>query len=113
MQSDPKKPRTIEDEVDHPRREGSMLDFAIKTNPDLANFRKPHRRNVKEQVLYEAILATPREFFGEHPQTGQVKFRPGTKLEERLENFLAANPHVPKNHFIEYAVHRLLKDLGE
>lgn len=91
----------------HPK---SMLNLIGEIAPG-----KPvqHERSAKEQAVFDALLRTSPDAWGKRDRQGGRKIRLGDMVEPRLANFLEANPQIELTHFVNCAVHRLLKDLGE
>ncbi|MHB8139678.1 MAG: hypothetical protein ACYDHD_00225 [Vulcanimicrobiaceae bacterium] len=108
-------PRTVTDELTQHKDLGhSMLAHLVKTNPNVQRSRPQRQRSIDQQMVFDTLLRTPREFFGSRDRNKTaIRTRLGDALEQRLMAFLGDNPAVSWNHFVEYALHRLLEDLGE
>ncbi|TAM91475.1 hypothetical protein EPN42_03600 [bacterium] len=104
----------MSDEIGQDRSiEGSLLAHVVATNPKVLT--RPHRtRTIAQQMLFDEMMRIPRSFFGERDRSkSALRVRLGDEIGARVDALLEANPALSTTHLVEYALHRLLEELGE
>jgi len=107
--------RSIADELaSGANLQGSLLGHLVEQNPDLKKGARTKRvRNADQELLYNDMIRTPRDFFGNHSRKSSgTNIRLGEKTEARVAP-LIEDSRLSLTHLIEFALHRLLEDLGE
>jgi hypothetical protein len=105
--------RTVQDlQRDGSAPKGSLLEHIAP----VGSGGKPQRRRLTmpQEQLYDEIVNAPDEVFGERQarkENGR-KIRMGANLDARVEEFLTENRAITQSRLFEFAVHRLLTELG-
>lgn len=84
----------------------------------VASTQRPTNRRRKftppQEAVYEELLYLADDIFGDRPArtSNGDHVRLGKSLRERMEQFMADHPVVNKSRLYEFALHRLLLELG-
>lgn len=113
-------PQTEDTKVPRLSESMGLAEALAANNPGLAarlarkDAQRGARRLTEEQEgLLAQILLSPKDAFGARDRTRKLNLRLGKSVRERMEAFLDRNPRVEQSLFVEFAIHRLLEDLGD